>query len=170
MLHKREELQQHGGFLFQRGGGAWSSTRIICLSWPGSVWASEQHSLLNEGSGFNGLKQVKNLWTTAQRRMRPVITILKNALYGFPRWLSGQESTCQCRRHKRLGFKPCIGKIPWSRKWQPTRVFLSGGAWQAIVQAVTMSGTWLSDWAHTGTLVSTHTLPPSSLLGVKNRL
>ena len=27
----------------------------------------------------------------------------------------------QCRRHRRLGFS---GKIPWSRKWQPTPVFL----------------------------------------------
>ena len=94
--------------------------------------AQSEHSLLNEGSGLNGLKQVKNLWTTAQRRIRPVITILKNTLYGFPRWLSGKEFTCQCRRHKRPGFKPCTGKIPWSRKWQPTQAFLSGGAWQAV--------------------------------------
>ena len=27
---------------------------------------------------------------------------------------------------KRLGFVPWIGKIPWSRKWQPTPVLLSG--------------------------------------------
>ena len=32
----------------------------------------------------------------------------------------------QCRRHKRHGFYPWIGKIPWRRKWQPTPVFLSG--------------------------------------------
>ena len=25
-----------------------------------------------------------------------------------------------------LCFNPWIGKIPWSRKWQPTPVFLSG--------------------------------------------
>ena len=29
----------------------------------------------------------------------------------------------QCRRHR---FNPCIGKIPWRRKWQPTPVFLLG--------------------------------------------
>ena len=28
---------------------------------------------------------------------------------GFPWWLSGEESTCQCRRH---GFDPWSGKIP----------------------------------------------------------
>ena len=42
---------------------------------------------------------------------------------GLPRWLSGKESTCQCRRP---GFDPWVGKIPWRRKWQPTPVFLPG--------------------------------------------
>ena len=42
---------------------------------------------------------------------------------GLPRQLSGKESACQSRRY---GFNPCIGKIPWSRKWQPTSVFQSG--------------------------------------------
>ena len=32
---------------------------------------------------------------------------------GLPRWLSGKESTCQCRRYK---FDPWIMKIPWRRK------------------------------------------------------
>ena len=27
---------------------------------------------------------------------------------------------------RRPGFDPCVGKIPWSRKWQPTPVFLPG--------------------------------------------
>ena len=45
---------------------------------------------------------------------------------GFPRWLSVKEATCQCRRHRRCGFNPWVGKIPWKRKWQPTPVFLLG--------------------------------------------
>ena len=44
----------------------------------------------------------------------------------LPRWPNGKESTCQCRRRKRLGFSPWVGKIPWRRKWQPTPVFLPG--------------------------------------------
>ena len=36
---------------------------------------------------------------------------------------TGKESTCQCRR---LRFDPGVRKIPWSRKWQPTPVFLPG--------------------------------------------
>ena len=30
----------------------------------------------------------------------------------------------RCRKHKRCGFDPWVRKIPWSRKWQPTPVFL----------------------------------------------
>ena len=39
---------------------------------------------------------------------------------------SGKEPPCQCRRCKRHGFDPWVGKIPWGRAWQPTPVFLSG--------------------------------------------
>ena len=41
----------------------------------------------------------------------------------FPRWLSGKESTCQCRKCK---FDPSVRKILWRRKWQPILVFLPG--------------------------------------------
>ena len=44
----------------------------------------------------------------------------------FPGGTSGKEPTCQCRRCKRPGFNPWVGKIPWKRKWQPTPVFLPG--------------------------------------------
>ena len=44
----------------------------------------------------------------------------------LPRWLSGEESACQCRRHKRRRFDPWVRKSPWRRKWQPTPVFLPG--------------------------------------------
>ena len=47
-------------------------------------------------------------------------------IYGFPGGTSGKEITCQCRRHKRLGFNPWIRKIPWRRKWHPTPVLLPG--------------------------------------------
>ena len=38
----------------------------------------------------------------------------------LPRWHSGKQSTCQCRRQ---GFSPWVEKIPWRRKWP---VFLPG--------------------------------------------
>ena len=28
--------------------------------------------------------------------------------------------------HRRLGFNPWVGTIPWGRKWQPTLAFLPG--------------------------------------------
>ena len=40
---------------------------------------------------------------------------------GLPWWLSGEESTFQCRR---LGLHPWVRKTPWSRKWQPIQVVL----------------------------------------------
>ena len=40
---------------------------------------------------------------------------------GLPRWLSGKETTCQCKRY---GFNPCVRKILWRRKGQPASVFL----------------------------------------------
>ena len=46
---------------------------------------------------------------------------------GLPRWHNGKKSACQSRRWcKRCGFNPCVGKILWSRKWQPAPVFLPG--------------------------------------------
>ena len=45
---------------------------------------------------------------------------------GVPGRTSGKEPACQCRRHKRYGFDPWVGKIPWRRVWQPTPVFLPG--------------------------------------------
>jgi len=51
---------------------------------------------------------------------------------GLPRWHSGKESACQWKRHKRCGFDPWVGKIPWSRKRQLIPVFLPGkfnGQW-----------------------------------------
>ena len=45
---------------------------------------------------------------------------------GLPRWLSGKESAWQGRRCKRCRFDPWVGKISWTREWQPTLVFLPG--------------------------------------------
>ena len=44
----------------------------------------------------------------------------------FPGGTSGKESAYQCRRCQRCVFSPSVEKIPWSRKWQPTPVFLPG--------------------------------------------
>ena len=63
------------------------------------------------------------------------------------------ESDCQCRRRRRCGFDPWVGKISWRRKGQPTPVILPGKShgprsrW-ATVHVVAKSQTGLCDWAH----------------------
>ena len=47
-------------------------------------------------------------------------------IQGLPRWHSGKEFTCQCRKCQRHRFDPWVWIIPWRRKWQPTPVFLLG--------------------------------------------
>ena len=84
---------------------------------------------------------------------------IKNLFFmmGFTGSTSSKESTCQCRRHKRCRFDPWVGKIPWSRKWQPSLVSLPGKfQGQAAVYGVAKSWTWLS--MHTHTHTHTHTL------------
>ena len=53
----------------------------------------------------------------------PVYGIIKDKM-GFPGGTSGKEPNCQCRRHKRHGFNPWVGKTPCRRAWQHTLVFL----------------------------------------------
>ena len=36
---------------------------------------------------------------------------------GLPKWLSGKEWACQCRRCRRCRFDPWVGKILWRRKF-----------------------------------------------------
>ena len=61
--------------------------------------------------------------------------------YGLPRYLSGKESACLCRRYT---FDPWAGKIPWRSTWQPTPLFLpenhvDRGTWWATVHGVAKS-------------------------------
>ena len=53
-------------------------------------------------------------------------SVQAKVLLGFPGGASSKESACQCRRCKRPGFSPSVGKIPWRRKWQLTPVFFPG--------------------------------------------
>ena len=48
--------------------------------------------------------------------------------WGFPGGTRGKEPACNCRRRKRHGLNPWVGKIPCRRAQQPTPVFLPGEA------------------------------------------
>ena len=72
---------------------------------------------------------------------------------GCPGGSRDKESACRCRRCKRLGFSPWTRKIPWSRKWQTTPVFLPGKFYgQRSLVGCSPQGhkdlDTLSHWAH----------------------
>ena len=59
-------------------------------------------------------------------KTRHKITVDFETQMDFPDFTSGKEPTCQCGRHRKHGFDPWVGKIPWRRAWQLTPVFLPG--------------------------------------------
>ena len=70
-----------------------------------------------------------NWWQLSLSLPLMTLTFLKSTDQVFcrlPRWLSGKQSACQCRRHQRHRFGPWVGMIPSGRKWQPTPIFLLG--------------------------------------------
>ena len=80
--------------------------------------------------------------------------------WGFPGGVSGKEPACQCRRQKRCGYNPWVGKIPWRRHCYPLQYSclentVDRGAWRAMVHSVAESRTRQSD------LACTHTSPQS---------
>ena len=92
----------------------------------GGVWWSTVHGVAKESD-------------TTERLHFHIHTL------GLPWWLSGKESTCQCRRHR---FNSWVRKLPWRRKWQPPPVYLPGkpmdrGAWWATIHRVAQSQTQL---------------------------
>ena len=84
-----------------------------------------------------------------------------NLITGLPRWLSGKESACQCRRYRRCGFNPWFDKIPGGNgnplQYSCLDNSMDRGVWQATVHRVAKSLTWLSDWAHRRAHTHTHT-------------
>ena len=84
--------------------------------WPKSCCST--HSLL---SSFHNLSILLNTESSIFALDFPF-----NLKYCSSGGCNGRESAYQCRRHKRHGLDPCIKKILWSRKWQPTPVFLPG--------------------------------------------
>ena len=69
------------------------------------------------GAWWAAVYVVAQSWTRLKRLSS------SSSLWGFLGGASGKESTCQC---KRWGLDLWVGKISWSRNWQPTPVFLPG--------------------------------------------
>ena len=69
---------------------------------------------------------LQNVWILCPApflRVKKLLFILE--LY-FPGGACDKEPSCQCRRGKKHGFYPWVGKIPWRRAWRRTLVFLPG--------------------------------------------
>ena len=52
--------------------------------------------------------------------------MLVGECFGLPQGLSGQRTCLKCRRLRRGGLNPWVGKTPWRRKCQGTPEFLPG--------------------------------------------
>ena len=90
--------------------GCWASSKYLRDIFPNSYFLLSCVCVIfgNSQNISNGSIILCSLWWSV----------------GLPKWFSGKECTCQCRRYRRHGFDTWVGKIPWRRKWQPTPVFL----------------------------------------------
>ena len=86
-----------------------------------------------------------------QQKLYSTVKSSKHSLSGPPRWLYGKESAWQYRRQRDVVSIPGSGRFPWSRKWQPTPVFLPGkfhGQRSLVGPRVAKSQTRLTVHAH----------------------
>ena len=97
----------HGGK--STGGGHGNPLQYSCLENPHRAWTLE-------GYGLKGCR-VRHEWNDLAQHAQHWL--------GLPRWRSGKESACQCRRCKKQVWS-LGGEDPQERKWQPTPVFLPG--------------------------------------------
>ena len=85
--------------------------------------------------------------------------------WGFPGGSVVKSPPASARRHKRSGFNPWVGRIPWRRRWQPLQYpclenAMDRGTWGAMAHRVVKSQTRLSihaPWNSKTTAVGKHT-------------
>ena len=104
---------------------------------PGDPVARTQHFYCNDAGSIPsqgtkipqatqcGKKKKKVRWLRVVSKDKDVVNRIVKCSLWFPRWLHGKESTCQCRRQRRLGFSPWVRKIPW-RRHSTIPLFLPG--------------------------------------------
>ena len=66
-----------------------------------------------------------SLYSSRKSLCNPYFKRLLIPSYRLPRWLSGKGPNGQCWKDRRYRLDSWVGKIPWSRKWEPTLVLLS---------------------------------------------
>ena len=144
--------------MFGSNNNSWDWIHLPYVSCIGrQIFLPLSHQCISHNSCVTGRvftvepqgKPVKDIvswqnWNRGYRLVNLIINEFEHCSF-IPRWGSGKESACPCRRH---GFNSWVGKIPWRRKWPPTPVFLpcpmDRGAWQATVHGIAKSQTRLS--------------------------
>ena len=99
------------------------------VTWPRGCRnrTSSHHPISMQGAGQGRGRGPPRAPLTGQF-LRPLSLgfIVPGTTPGFPDSTNGKEPDCRCRRHKRCGFDPWAGKMPWRRAWQPIPIFLPG--------------------------------------------
>ena len=74
---------------------------------------------------FHVQMSIQSLCSLKKLKYLSLLLSCNTSLWGFSGG-SGKETACQCTKRKRHGFTLRVRKIPWSRKQQPTPIFLPG--------------------------------------------
>ena len=87
--------------------GYWAMARILEMR-------TDLESLNGAYDEKNGLGREVSGEQTQQILVRNIVPEYLE-LWGFPGDSVVKNPACQCRRYKRCGFDPWVGKIPWRR-------------------------------------------------------
>ena len=96
--------------------------------WTFSCWWKTETRGYQAGYDVTNLSSALEyhpLYEIKSSQMAKFIVLTRDYL-GFLGSTSGKEPICQCRRCKKHGFNPWVGKIPWRRIWKPISAFLPG--------------------------------------------
>ena len=112
----------------QPGGVGWLFKLLCSVSFLGSPYSMPGLSPIillfptwTAASGQQSAGFPCSLATGIIPLTQPGVGFLLKLSCSPSRWLSGKESTSQCRG---CGFHPWVRKFPWMEAWQPTPVFL----------------------------------------------
>ena len=103
----------------------WPNVLLLSWGWIDSIWLHDSISgtLTSLFLFFSHPQPPWKPWGSLRSRS---FLGIPGLVMGFPGGTSGKEPDCHCRRCRRPGFDPRIGKIPWRRAWRPTPVSLPG--------------------------------------------
>ena len=119
---------------------------------PWSLWlccriisGTRQHLL---SFHFFYIIHVRKIKYTKQTFLTPYLRYDKKMSLGFPGGTGAKEPTCPCKRHKRWGFDPWLGRCPGEGNGKPFQYFclenlMDRGVQWATVHRVAKSWTWL---------------------------